>query len=208
MNFFGHAVVASWQDPQASHVLGSMLPDFESMTRVALVDVLDDDIRRGIDTHHRTDDVFHRAPTFLALCAYALDSLTEASVRRGTARAVGHIATEMFLDGLLASREGHADRYLAALDVGTGDALRWADSGRAFGVLHGRLKNWGAPVDYHDPTFVLARLEGALRQRPKLAITADDYTRVARCLPALREEVRLRAEELLDEVQDALGFGD
>ena len=204
MNFFGHAVVASWQDPDASHVLGSMLPDFESMTRVALVEVLDADIQRGIDTHHQTDDVFHRAPTFLRLCAYAVESLDEASVRRGTARAVGHIATEMFLDGLLASRTGNVDHYLAALDVGTADAIHWADGGEAFGVLHARLKKWGAPVDYHDPTFVLARLEGALRQSPKLAITTDDYPRVARCLPSVREEVRLRAEELLDEVQDGL----
>jgi hypothetical protein len=98
LNFFGHAVVAGWQDIRASHLLGSMLPDFETMIRVPLIEVRNPDIRRGIELHHRTDDAFHRAPAFLALCAHALGELTEAGVRRGTARAVGHIGSEMFLD--------------------------------------------------------------------------------------------------------------
>lgn len=181
-----------------------MLPDFESMTRVPVVDVFDEDVRRGIETHHRTDEVFHRARTFIDLCRYALDSLNDASVRRGTARAAGHIATEMFLDGLLAERSANVEPYLSALDVESSKALHWEDSGRAYQTLQTRLRRWGAPVDYRDPTFVLVRLQGALRTRPKLAITDEDYPRVARCLPALRAQVALRAEELLGEVQDGL----
>jgi hypothetical protein len=177
------------------------------MTRVALLEVRDDDIRRGIETHHQTDDAFHRTRTFLELCRDALDVLTAASVRRGTARAVGHIATEMFLDGLLAERAQDVDRYLSALDVDSDGLLQWEDSGLAYETLQTRLKRWGAPLDYHDPTFVLARLEGALASRPKLAVLPEDYTNVARCLPVLRQQVGLRAEELLEEVQDALGFG-
>jgi len=184
-----------------------MLPDFESMTRVALVDVRDEDVRRGIETHHRTDGAFHRASTFLDLCRHALDVLSDASVRRGTARAVGHIATEMFLDGMLAERAENVERYLSALDVEWRDALDWEDSGRAYQTLQSRLRRWGAPLDYGDPAFVLVRLEGSLRRRPTLSISSEDYSRVARCLPELREQVGLRAEELLDEVEDALGFG-
>jgi hypothetical protein len=184
-----------------------MLPDFESMTRVSLVDVFDGDVRRGIETHHRTDDAFHRGRVFLGLCSRALEVLSDASVRRGTARAVGHIATEMFLDGLLAERSEHVDDYLAALEAVPPDALRWEDSGRAFETLQSRLMRWGAPLDYRDPDFVLARLEAALRLRPRLAMTPEDVPRVARSLPALEQQVRLYAEELLDELQDALGFG-
>ena len=113
----------------------------------------------------------------------------------------------MFLDGLLVERASSAERYIAALDFAPEDSLRWEDGGQAFDRLHTRLKRWGAPVDYRDPTFVLARLEGALETRPNLAITSEDFSRVARFLPTLQQQVRLHAEELLDEVQDALGFG-
>lgn len=76
MNFFGHAVVAGWTGAEAGVVLGSMLPDFESMVKVRVVEVRDNDIQQGVDLHHRTDDAFHRAPTFLSLCAEALAQLT------------------------------------------------------------------------------------------------------------------------------------
>ena len=206
MNFFGHAVVATWAEDHAEHVLGSMLPDFEAMVRVPLVDVRDPIIQRGIDLHHRTDDAFHRTRTFLSLSAGALDALTNAGVRRGTARAVGHIATEMFLDGFLCGEEPHVDGYLAALEVEADGSLRWQDGGRAFERLHRRLKVWGAPRDYADASFVLARLRDALRRRPALAILQAEVDGVAACLPAIQEQVQREARELLDELRDALGF--
>jgi acyl carrier protein phosphodiesterase len=139
LNFFGHAVVAGWQDNRASHLLGSMLPDFETMIRVPLIEVRNPDIRRGIELHHRTDDAFHRAPAFLALCAHALGELTEAGVRRGTARAVGHIGSEMFLDAWLAREQAHVDDYLTALELEVDGLLGWQDDGHAFSKLHARL---------------------------------------------------------------------
>lgn len=208
MNFFGHAVVAGWADNRAGHLLGSMLPDFEAMVRVPLVGVCDPDIQRGIDLHHRTDEVFHRAPIFVELCARALSELKGAGVRRGTARAVGHIGSEMFLDGWLAREQDHVDDYLAALEVEVEGCLEWEDDGRAFSKLRARLTMWGAPRDYAEPTFVLARLADALQRRPALRVLEDESSQVRQFLPRLQRMVERHAPELLTELQDTLGLKD
>lgn len=208
MNFFGHTVIAGWRDRKARHLLGSMLPDFETMVRVPLVEVRDPDIQRGIDLHHRTDDAFHRAPAFVAFCGHARTELTAAGVRRGTARAVSHIGSEMFLDGWLAREPAHIDGYLAALDLDVDDLLGWQDDGQAFSKLHDRLTSWGAPHDYAEPSFVLARLADALRGHPALAVLEEQETRVAEFLPSLQRVVERDAPELLNQLQDALGSED
>jgi len=208
LNFFGHAVVASWADRRAGHLLGSMLPDFEAMMGVPLSMVHDPDIQRGIELHHRTDEAFHRAPAFLASCAHALAALTKLGVRRGTARAVGHIGTEMLLDGWLVREERHIDGYLEAIELETAALFEWSDEGKAFSKLQARLAVWGAPRDYAEPAFVLARLRDALRRRPALALLDDQSEQVADYLPSLQRLVEQCAPELLKELQDALGFGD
>jgi hypothetical protein len=185
-----------------------MLPDFETMIRVPLIEVRDPDIQRGIDLHHRTDQAFHRAPAFIACCAHTLGGLTDVGVRRGTARAVGHIASEMFLDGWLSREQTHVDDYLAALAVEAGDLLGWQDAGLAFSKLHTRLALWGAPHDYSEPPFVLARVSDALRRRPALAVLQDQSARVAEHLPSLQQVVERTAAELLNELRDALDFKD
>ena len=207
MNFFGHAVVASWADRRAGHLLGSMLPDFEAMVGVPLSMVHDADIRRGIELHHRTDDAFHQAPAFLASCAHALTALTGAGVRRGTARAVGHIGTEMLLDGWLAREERHIEGYLEAIELETAALVEWSDQGKAFSKLQTRLAVWGAPRDYAEPDFVLGRLRDAIRHRPALALLDDQSEQVAQYLPSLQRLVEQRAPEMLKDLQDALGFG-
>lgn len=208
MNFFGHAVVAAWADRRARHLLGSMLPDFEAMIGVPLLAVHDPQIQLGIDLHHRTDDAFHRAPAFLESCAHALGSLSKNGVRRGTARAVAHIGTEMFLDGWLVRDPAHVDAYLAALDLPADGLLYWEDRGEAFGKLGARLGVWGAPRDYAEPDFVAARLRDALQHRPALAIQDEQAARVSEYLPTLQRRVEHSAPELLKELQDTLGFGD
>mgnify|MGYP001826555125 FL=1 len=195
-------------DADEHHLLGSMLPDFEAMLRVPLITVRDPDIRRGIDLHHRTDDAFHRSPVFVEIGAGALSALTATGVRRGTARAVGHIGTEMFLDGWLARDQAHVDLYLAALGVELGERLHWGDAGLAFATLRRRLTTWGAPRDYAEPGFVLQRLTDALARRPALAVLDEESARVADFLPFLQERVEKDAPELLHRVQDALGLRD
>lgn len=207
MNFFGHAVVAGWADAEAGAVLGSMLPDFESMVRVRVVEVRDSDIQRGVDLHHRTDEAFHRTPTFLSLCAEALTELTARGVRRGTARAVAHVGTELFLDGWLAQNDAHARTYAKGLYPELTPQLEWEDRGEAFTKLHRRLTTWGPPLDYREPLFVFQRLHDALRLRPRLAVLEDQAPSLAEFLPKLHSNVERRAPELLNELQDALDFG-
>lgn len=208
MNFFGHAVIAGWRDPGARHLLGSMLPDFETMVRVPLLEVRDPDIQRGINLHHRTDDAFHRAPVFVAFCSRARMELTAAGVRRGTARAVGHIGSEMFLDGWLTRDPAHIERYLGALDLDANDLLEWKDDGQAFSKLRDRLTSWGAPHEYSEPSFVLARLADALRVHPALCVLEEQEATVAEFLPSLQQMVEREAPELLNHLQDALGSED
>ncbi|MEM9072877.1 MAG: hypothetical protein AAGE52_30500 [Myxococcota bacterium] len=206
MNFFGHAAVSSWAGAARDGVLGSMVPDFESMTRVRVLDVHGDPIQRGIEFHHQTDDAFHRGPVFLSLCRRALNELGERGVRRGTARAVAHIGTEMFLDGFLADEASHREAYLDALAGHYPGGIDWEDGGAAFEELRGRLRRWGAPHDYRDPSFVLDRLRGALRDRPKLAVIDEQRSAVARFLPSLQEAVVAEAPELLNDLRDTLGL--
>jgi len=182
-----------------------MLPDFATMVRVRLLEVRDPLIRRGIDRHHETDSVFHRAPAFRALCTYALTELTRSGVRRGTARAVGHIGRELFLDGWLSGEQTHIDGYLTALDDGLVGHLRWQDEGLAFSKLHERLRLWGAPHDYAKPPFVLARLIDALRHRPALALVDEEREQVSDFLPSFQRMVERDAPQLLHQLRDALG---
>lgn len=204
MNFFGHAVVAGWAGGADRVVLGSMLPDFESMTGARVLNSRDADLERGIALHHRTDDAFHGTPVFVALCRRAIVALSASGVRRGTARAVSHIGTEMFLDGILADDESHAKTYLDALAPNHMAAVDWDDGGLAFEKLRVRLERWGAPRDYGDPDFVLDRLQNALRDRPKLRLLDEQRAAVAGFLPRLRAWVGDDSTELLNDLRDAL----
>jgi hypothetical protein len=114
----------------------------------------------------------------------------------------------MFLDGWLAREPAHIDGYLAALDLDVDDLLGWQDDGQAFSKLHDRLTLWGAPHDYAEPSFVLARLADALRGHPALAVLEEQETRVAEFLPSLQRMVERDAPELLNQLQDALGSED
>ena len=67
MNFFGHAVVATWHATEPRFVLGAMLPDFAAMIRARPPAARDPELARGIALHHATDEVFHDAPTFREL---------------------------------------------------------------------------------------------------------------------------------------------
>jgi len=207
LNFFGHAVVAAWADDHAEHLLGSMLPDFEAMVRVPLVHVRDSDIQRGIDLHHKTDQTFHRSSTFLALCDRALKRMVGLGVRRGTARAVAHVGTELFLDGWLAREPRHADAYLTALEIDVRGRVEWQDRGAAFSDLQMRLSRWGVPRDYEEPEFVLGTLADSLRRRPALALREEESPLVGSFLPSLKQMVAGSTPELLREIRDGLGFG-
>ncbi len=204
MNFFGHAVIASWMRPEPPFVLGSMLPDFEGMVRQRISHINDSVVSAGIDFHHRTDAVFHRAPTFIALCRHALRELQGAGVRRGTARAVAHLGTELFLDGWLANGNDGTPMYRASLTETEG-AVDWHDGGEAFTELRRRLIDWGPPHAYREPTFVMERLAVMLDHRDRLRIEEEDHAQVQRFLLTLRPTVEAAAPELLAHLKNGLG---
>jgi hypothetical protein len=202
VNFFGHATVACWIDTDPRWVLGSMLPDFASMSRARLAGADDRRIAAGIALHHRTDDAFHSAPTFVSLCRHGCRELEAAGVGLGPARAVAHVGTELVLDGLLLDGAASGP-YLAALAVPLETlGLRFRGDGAArFAAMWARLARVGLPEDYRSPARIAFRLEQILMHRPRLALGGEHRSAVTAFLERTRESLAGRAEELLDEVR-------
>ena len=211
MNFFGHAVVASWQAVDSPGlVLGAMLPDFATMSQTRLAEVSHPEIRAGVELHHRTDRVFHGTSHFAALCREATQALLERGVGRGRAQAVAHVGVELLLDGCLVEQQEAREAYVAAIRCGSdrelGRRIRWLDDeGRArWRTLRGRLERHGPPDDYRDPAIVASRVERILRGRPRLALDAPQLEVSARYLPELQQSVQAHTVPLIAELRQAL----
>ncbi len=178
MNFFGHATVARTRDPHPRFVLGAMLPDLASMAELRLERVLDPQIARGVALHHETDHAFHGVAPFRALCASALDVLEAQGVARASARAVGHVGSELLLDGLLADDGPACAAYRqalrGALEGDLEQAVAWKGAAPAASLrrLVSRLLDAPLPEGYRDPIFVYERLHTILARRPRLALQA------------------------------------
>lgn len=213
MNFFGHAVVASWEERTPGFVLGAMLPDLATMSGARLVEVGSPELRAGVDLHHRTDRTFHAAPRFVALCREATRSLLARGLARGSARAVGHVGVELLLDGWLVREHAAGEAYAAGLRCGRdqelGRHIRWSDgTGRArWNLTRWRLERHGPPLDYRDPKVVSSRLERMLRDRPRLALDGRGLDITARYLPELQQRVHAHAEPLIAELRERLVRG-
>lgn len=194
MNFFGHAMVARERRDEPRHVLGAMVPDFASMVRARLLRADDEELARGIALHHRTDDVFHATPEFVALCADSVQVLESRGVGRGGARAAAHVGVELLLDGIWLDDALARAGYLAALAAGetANDSLAWHDDAATarYQRLQSRLRAWGLPEGYRAPRFVAERIAGALSSRPRLAL--DDAA--TKTVEAWAEEIRPRVE--------------
>ena len=210
MNFFGHAVVASWQGKAPGFVLGAMLPDFASMSETRLAEVDHPELSAGVALHHRTDRVFHAASHFVALCREARQALGARGLGRGHAYAVAHLGVELLLDGWLVERREAREAYASALRCGRqgerGRHIHWLDGeGRQrWRRLRRRLEEHGPPEDYRDPALVAARIERILRPRPRLALDAPRLEITARYLPELQQLVHARATRLVDELRQGL----
>lgn len=210
MNFIGHATVALWDRGEPLFVLGSMLPDFAGMARTRLAPRTEretpSDLLAGIALHHRTDDAFHGAPSFVALVSATVDELTRLGVARGSARAVGHVGVELLLDGELLHDPAVEAAYIEALRAGVGLEEQFGDApgGSRWELLRQRLLAHGAPHDYRDPESVLARLVLILSRRPRLALDAEAAQIVRATLPGVQRRVTSRSGALLAEVRNRL----
>jgi hypothetical protein len=204
MNFFGHATVACMRSEEPRFVLGSMLPDLTSMATIRIESVLDAEFARGVALHHETDRVFHSTAPFRALCESALHALEGEGVSRASARAVGHVGSELLLDGLLSDdrrvRNAYARALEAALERHFEHSMTWrgdADAD-ALRTLLERLASAPLPEAYRDPLFVYDRLHKILERRPRLAMQPGDREPVQRWLQHASERLAQDADAILD----------
>jgi hypothetical protein len=210
VNFFGHAVVASWEGKTPGFVLGAMLPDFASMSETRLAEIDHPELSAGLALHHRTDRVFHAASHFVALCREARRTLLARGLGRGHAHAVAHLGVELLLDGWLVKQPEAREAYTAALRCGRqrelGRHIHWLDeAGRErWRRLRRRLEEHGPPEDYRDPALVASRVERILRDRPRLALDARRLEIATGYLPELQQLVHSRAASLIDELRRGL----
>ena len=198
MNFFGHAVVASWQTPAPGVVLGAMLPDFATMIRARLDAPTDPDVGAGIDHHHATDARFHGLPVVLGLMRELGERLERLGCARGPRRAVAHIGVELLLDGVLVGEAGNRAAYAAGLAHDAG-GVRWRDEdGDArFATLMGRLRGYGAPEDLQRTHAITQRLQRMLAHRPLLAPSAADLGAIDKALADFKIRVEAAADGVL-----------
>ncbi len=208
MNYFGHAVVASWTaagDDLAGVALGAMLPDFAVMCGARVIGAGNASIERGIALHHATDAVFHHAPAVLALFRDAGARLTARGCRRGPTRAAAHVGIELLLDGVLVDDALHREVYAAALAV---DAVsvtwRHDGDGARFAALHARLRRHGMPDDLRRPRAAAERIFRMLAGRRLLAPDAAERTAIAEVLDELATPVAVAAPTITRQVAAGL----
>lgn len=207
VNFFGHATVATWSDaPAATYVIGAMLPDFASISGARSLTASEPEVARGITLHHHTDEVFHAAPSFVALMIDARERFAHAGLPNGAARAASHIGVELLLDGTLVADAQVGRAYVDAIDALRAEHLVFtsADHAERFWEFFGRARGYGVPHAYVDPQFVAERIAGALANRPRLALGDSPVSDVARVLRVMQPIVVARAAALLDEVRSGL----
>jgi hypothetical protein len=210
VNFFAHALVAGWTREHPRFLLGAMLPDLTSMLGERIDHLPDPEVHAGVDHHHAADGAFHGSPTFARLCSEAIARLGELGVGRGSARAVGHVGTELLLDGALSHDEAAVRRYTGALEhaleAPIEDLVRLREPGREPALHNGIARLMTAPVPhgYRDPEFVVARLHHMLARRPRLALRETDLSHVRDWARDTRATVAAEHERMLHEVASGL----
>ena len=209
MNFIGHAHVALDHGDAPAFVLGTMLPDFASMSRARLETPAHSEIAAGVALHHRTDDAFHSAPAFVRLCSTWGAELEQRGLTWGAARAVAHVGTEMLLDGLLldhdATRRAYVDAITTLHDPAIVAAMRVSGAGaERWSSVLARLRAHGPPDFYREPEVVADRLILILAGRPRLAVDEARRDTLRAAMHALRGDVEDAADELVHTTRAAL----
>jgi hypothetical protein len=184
VNFFGHAVMAAFENDAPRFVLGAMLPDLSSMAGARIERVNDPELAAGVAHHHRIDRAFHACAPFVRSCSSALEMLEARGVSRAAARAVGHVGSELLLDGALSARSdalhvyAHALRDALAHHAAAHVAFRGDASAVDFHGLLAKLADAPLPGAYRDPSFVHSRLQRILAPRPRLALQPHELAPV------------------------------
>ena len=108
------------------------------------------------------------------------EELQSAGVHRATARAVGHVGSELLLDGLLSTDAEARGAYARSLEPEVREplaellSLRGTMQPEELSALMARLSQAPLPEGYRDAAFVLERLRRILAPRPRLAFKPSD----------------------------------
>jgi len=202
LNFFGHAVMAMFESDGSRFVLGAMLPDLGSMAGARIERVNDDEVAAGVAHHHRIDHAFHACAPFVGLCSSALETLEARGVSRAAARAVGHVGSELLLDGAMSAREDAVQVYARtlrdAIDQRAADrvALR-GDARIDLHALLAQLADSPLPGAYRDPAFVCSRLQRILARRPRLALQPHEHEPVQQWLTETHARIADDADAII-----------
>jgi hypothetical protein len=212
VNFFGHAVVATWRSRANGFVLGAMLPDFAGMIGARPPPVAHEEIDRGMAFHHETDRVFHDSPTFRVLQGDARRTLRSLGLPRPSALAVAHIGVEILLDASLASDSAAKESYGRALSAGRHEALGgqigWSDDSvrERFQRLRAILEARGVPPGASDASVVAWRVAKALESRPRFRLDPVGERIVHSWAEGASPVVADAADSVVAELRLGLGF--
>jgi hypothetical protein len=210
VNFFGHALVATWQSGSPAFALGAMLPDFATMCRSRAQVVGHIDLAAGVAWHHATDRAFHMLAAFRAVESHTVEQLLARGLRRGPARGAAHVSVELCLDVALVGEPGAVDGYLAALAAGAepavDDALSWGspDGAARWRLLRERLAARGAPAP--DAARIAERVTFALSGRPLLELDGDGAAHLGAAMPAILEATLVAAPAILTDLRGRLSL--
>jgi hypothetical protein len=207
LNFFAHAVAATWRSERPAFVLGAMLPDFAHMARATLANRQPPGVEAGVAYHHLCDRHFHRMASFRRLESAALALFRAAGLSRGPARGAAHVGVELCLDGACLDDSRLVGHYRAALHCATpAEATAWIDDDHRdrFLGLRARLEAAGAPTDYTSASGLAMRIEQVLSRRPLLRLSESERPALLGSLPALQEQVAAMRERLFDDLRAAL----
>jgi hypothetical protein len=203
LNFLGHthvALASGEDDPR--YLLGAVLPDLASMAHVRLDrGSVQGELHRGVRCHIETDAVFHALPAFRHGSSAIRQQLVERGMRRGAARAVGHLGWELLLDGTLVETTTE-QAFRSALAEAAAEATTTAIAPEGQERWMTFLARWHQRPEprlhYDDPEWVAQRLMYALAPRPRLAFGSDDLTTVTEVLEEHAAEVVSAAPATLD----------
>jgi hypothetical protein len=209
VNFFGHGCLAAEASPDAAFVFGAMLPDLAAMTGLRVARVAHAASDAGRRFHYATDAAFHRAARFRSLCLAATQALRGAGLRRGPARAIGHVGVELLLDGWLATERGVPALYREALALGPTLApvvvFRAESGAEPLAELCGRIARTPFPPDaWREPERLATRLARILARRPSLALEPRELSAVRSWAGEARAGVAGAAPALLADVRAGL----
>ncbi len=205
MNFGAHIVVAHRPGTGTAHLLGAAAPDLVRMARVPLAPDLAPELAAGVRDHHRADAAFHDSAWFRRRNRAVTGELLARGVRRGPARAAGHVIVELLLDGAVLADGGHRDVFAeawAALGRPDPTALALAAPERRddWTTFLRELTSRLDPYEYRDPGYAADRVAGTLQRRPRLALDAAEHDVLRGLAAAWADEIAGEAPSVVAEV--------